>query len=321
MKALLEKIAQLRMLVVGDAILDHYIFGDANRISPEAPVPVVEVDHVNWVAGGAANVAVNLAALGVRAELLGVVGDDPAGHQLRELLKMRLVQMDPSICCAAAPTIVKTRVVVRNQQLCRIDREAPPVKYRFDFAKHGQAVADKIAGVDAVIVSDYAKGVITDDFLLFLKENCRLQQVYLACDPKPKRRLDLRGFDLITPNRAESLQMAGLEMHPQEEYPAAQVCRIIHEKFAPGLLVVTLGADGMLLSRKGEMRKQLPTYAREVYDVSGAGDTAVAVLTAALSAGANDEEAAALANTAAGIVVGKFGTATATPEEILNYHP
>ncbi|MDX2108728.1 MAG: bifunctional ADP-heptose synthase [Verrucomicrobiota bacterium] len=320
MKPLLEAISRLRILVVGDAILDHYIFGDANRISPEAPVPVVDVERDSWTAGGSANVAINLTALGAKAELIGLIGRDSAGQQTQSILKERGVDFDTRFISDNAPTILKTRVVVRNQQLCRIDREGSPSRYRLELEKHRDAIAAKVRAANAVIVSDYAKGLLTEELVAFIKAEAHAAGIFIACDPKPKRKLDFSGFDLITPNRSESLLMAQLDLHSHDAFPAEAICRGIHQRFSPKLLIVTLGPDGMLISREGRMIKQLPTFAREVYDVSGAGDTAVATLTAALATGASDEEAAHFANTASGVVVGKFGTATATPAEILAYH-
>ena len=319
MKALLEKIAGLKILVVGDIILDHYIWGDASRISPEAPVPVVEVDHDSYVAGGAANVALNLVALEVKAELCGMTGKDDAGIMLRGLLLEHSVAYDDVFEVADIPTILKTRVIVRRQQLCRLDREKDPSAYAAALKTLTPDILEKIRDLDAVILSDYAKGVLTEELITELQETAAKHKVLLTYDPKPKRRLAHKNLDLITPNRAESLDMAGLELEPHEPYPAEKVCARIWQRHAPRRLVITLGGEGMLLSEKGEISKIIPTYAREVFDVSGAGDTVIAALTASLAAGAPLEEAAHFANTAAGVVVAKLGTATASPAEILHY--
>ena len=319
MKDLLDKIADLKILVLGDIILDHYIWGDASRISPEAPVPVVEVDRDSYVAGGAANVALNLVALGAKTELCGVTGNDDAGIMLRGLLLEHSVAYDDALGASEIPTILKTRVIVRRQQLCRLDRERDADSYSAILKDHTLNILEKIEKFDAVILSDYAKGVVTNELIAEVRERAAAGKALVTYDPKPKRRLAHKGLDLITPNRAESLEMAGLEMEPHQPFPAEEVCARIWERHAPRHLIITLGGEGMLISEKGRVSKIIPTYAREVFDVSGAGDTVIAAITAAMAAGATLEEAAHFANTAAGVVVAKLGTATASPEEILHY--
>ena len=299
-------------------MLDHYIWGDVSRISPEAPVPVVHVQRDTYTAGGAANVAHNLAALGVNTELIGIVGKDEAGQRLRDLLTQNNIHSERCVTSSAAPTIVKTRVMARMQQVCRIDREGARAHYGRE-AEEGllAKVAEALVGVHAIILSDYAKGAINQTVLDGILAAAKQQNILVAVDPKPARQLDLRGVGLLTPNRHEALELAGLpEPVKGEDYPLAGVCGRIHEKFHPALLVVTLGADGMALSRAGRVEQVIPTAAREVYDVSGAGDTVIATLTAALAAGADAAEAVHLANHAAGVVVSKIGTAVVTPDEL-----
>jgi len=314
---LLRKIAKLRILVVGDVMLDRYVWGDATRISPEAPVPVVDVDRESWTAGGAANVALNIAALGARSTVAGYFGEDEAGGRLRQTLH------DRGITTLSTPgqgqTIVKTRVMVQRQQLCRIDRESPPAAYQFT-ARQGEAVLDgAIAECDAVILSDYAKGILNDEIVAWVAGRARAAGKFVALDPKPRRQLAFRDLDLITPNKRESLQLAGIELPPHAEYPAEEVCARLHQLYRTKHLVVTLGEGGMLLSSGGRIEKQIPTAAREVFDVSGAGDTSLAALVLALAAKAPLERAAHFSNAAAGVVVGKIGTATVTPKELLAY--
>jgi rfaE bifunctional protein kinase chain/domain len=321
MRALLEKIKGRRVVVIGDVMIDHYLHGDCHRISPEAPVPVVHVDKERHVAGGAANVAINIRALGGFATLCGVTGRDSAGHELAGLLDKEGVAYPAAFQREGVTTIIKTRVVVRNQQLCRIDREREPAHYEFD-ADARVALLAEVAKADAVILSDYAKGAISASIVAAVIAEAAKRGTLVALDPKPRRKLTVTGVGLMTPNKAEALELAG--MTPDDCYggfPADEVCRRIFEQYRPKHLVITLGGDGMLLSENGRPGKTIPTYAREVFDVCGAGDTVIATLTAALAAGADIESAAHLANTAAGVVVGKFGTATATPEEILNFHP
>lgn len=316
MQELLERIARLRILVVGDLMLDHYIWGDATRLSPEAPVPIVKVERDSYTAGGAANVAANLRALGVQTEVLGTLGEDACGDSLREILRQRGVSFDEgAVRSGRSPTIVKTRVMCRNQQLCRLDREAPPEAYALSPAAR-EALPVKLAEADAVILSDYAKGVITSETIRLIQGLARPGQI-VALDPKPRSGLTFSGVSLMTPNKAEALQLAGLHGAEAGTVGWVAVAARVYEKYAPRQLVITLGGDGMLLCAEGRPGRQIPTAAREVFDVSGAGDTVIATLTAALAAGADLDRAAALANLAAGVVVGKVGTAVASPAEIL----
>lgn len=322
MKSLLEKISQVRVLVVGDVMLDHYIHGDATRISPEAPVPVVNVSKDRYVTGGAANVALNICSLGAKASLCGLCGDDEAGRKLRSILSGATIDYPTEFCRSKISTIIKSRVVVRNQQLCRIDRELAPANYALSDPVVREKLFSEIERSDAIIISDYAKGAIDLEILTQILAHAEQHNILVSLDPKPRRRLPFKNVGLITPNKNEAIELADLqnELRP-DEFPAEEICKRIWEKHRPKELVITLGADGMLLSREGKICKCIPTFAREVFDVSGAGDTVIASLTMALAAGTPLEEAAHFANTAAGIVVGKFGTATVTPEEILAFKP
>ena len=315
--ALLKKIAKVRVLVVGDVMLDHYIWGDATRISPEAPVPVVDIARDSWTAGGAANVALNIASLGARCAVAGFIGQDDAGARLTSILhgKKIITIATPG----GAPTILKTRVLVQRQQLCRLDREAPPTAYQFSIAKAESLLADEIASSDAIILSDYAKGILSDELVALVTRLAHAAGKFVALDPKPKRKLKFHGLDLITPNKREALQLAEMDPLPHTPFPAAEVCARLHKLYATKHLVITLGEDGMLLSAGGRILKTIPTAAREVFDVSGAGDTSLAGLVLALGAGASLETAAHFANAAAGVVVGKIGTATVTPKELVDY--
>lgn len=315
--SLLKKIARLRILVIGDVMLDHYIWGDATRISPEAPVPVVDIERDSWTAGGAANVALNIASLGAKCTVAGFFGDDEAGQKLTSLLQQHGIATLPTPGTGA--TILKTRVLVQHQQLCRLDRESPPTAYQFSAPQADALLQTAIQGCDAVILSDYAKGILTDQLVARVIKLARTAGKFVALDPKPKRKLKFRDLDLITPNRRESYELAGIEPDPHAPYPAEEICRRIHRAHGTRHLVVTLGEDGMLLSSEGKVTKTIPTAAREVFDVSGAGDTALASLVLALAGGAKLELAAHFANAASGVVVGKLGTATVTPDELLAY--
>lgn len=314
---LLRRLRRLRILVVGDVMLDHYIWGDATRISPEAPVPVIDIARDSWTAGGAANVALNLASLGAQCTVIGHFGADESGRRLEGLLRERGIESVSTP--GEAPTIVKTRVLVRQQQLCRLDREAAPSAYEVPLGRLTALIAPALAACDAVILSDYAKGILNNAVLGELTRRARAAGKLIALDPKPRRGLAFEGLDLITPNKREALQLAGLEPAPHAPFPAAEVCARLHERHATRHLVVTLGEEGMLLSTGGKVRQVIPTAAREVFDVSGAGDTALAGLVLALAAGSSLEQAAHFANAAAGVVVGKLGTATVTPAELMAY--
>jgi D-glycero-beta-D-manno-heptose-7-phosphate kinase len=316
-KALLKRITGLRILVIGDVMLDHYIWGDATRISPEAPVPVIDIARDSWTAGGAANVAINIASLGAQCTVFGFIGRDADGERLRDILREKGVGVIASP--GEGTTIVKTRVMVQHQQLCRLDREAAPASYAADPAQAVRLLAKEIKACDAVILSDYAKGLLTDGLVAQVTKLAQAEKKFIALDPKPKHRLAFSGLDLITPNKREALQLAGIEPGQGVRFPAAAVCAKLNELYRTKNIVVTLGEDGMLLSASGKVIKTIPTAAREIYDVSGAGDTALAGLVLALTSGAGLEEAAHFANAAAGVVVAKLGTATVTPDELLDH--
>jgi len=318
-RALLRKIAGLRLLVVGDAMLDHYIWGDATRISPEAPVPVVKRHRETDTVGGAANVAANAAALGASVELVAAVGRDAGGARLRGHLARRGIRYDPAFL-QDVPTITKTRVLVRNQQLCRIDTEDDPARYRRTLAgSRARRLAAKCSRADGVILSDYAKGVLSTEIIGTICRTVRARSGFVSLDPKPTGGNESDGLDLITPNHREALELSGLAPLVGTPPSEAAICSRIWERYHPRNLVVTLGAEGMLLCREGVVGPRIPTAAREVYDVSGAGDTVIAALTLAMVAGADLETAAHFANAAAGVVVGKLGTATVTPGELVAY--
>lgn len=315
--SLINKISRLRVLVIGDVMLDHYIWGDATRISPEAPVPVVDIARDSWTAGGAANVALNIASLGAQCTVAGFIGPDEAGAKLTQILHENHITTLPTPGSGA--TILKTRVIVQHQQLCRLDRESSQGHYAITAVQVGELLGDAIRQADAIILSDYAKGILSDELVAKVTRLARNAGKFIALDPKPKRHLTFRDLDLITPNKRESLQLAGIEPVPHTPYPAAAVCARLHQLYGTRNLVITLGEEGMLLSAKGKVIKTIPTAAREVFDVSGAGDTALAGLALALAAGTSLERAAHFSNAASGVVVAKLGTATVTPAELLAY--
>jgi len=313
----LDFLDRLSVLVVGDVMLDRYLWGDIRRISPEAPVPVVEIARETHTAGGAANVAHNLAALGVRCELVGVVGHDASGVELQALLQQQKIAFDPRLTRRATPTITKTRIIAQRQQLCRLDKEEAPEAYALADAGLLGLLAEKAARHHAVILSDYAKGVISQQVIDTLREVRATRQTFVALDPKPIRPLEIGGLDLLTPNYGESLQLSGLTAFGRKGPAAEEIAAAVLARHNPRFLVMTMGEKGMLLCPRQGATRHFPTVVHQVADVSGAGDTVISTLTAALAAGVDPEEAVHIANAAAGIVVTKLGTATVTRAELL----
>ena len=319
---ILANATRTRVLVVGDVMLDQFLWGSVARISPEAPVPVVDFERESFMPGGAANVARNLTALEASAELFGVVGQDSAAGELKRLLGDCKVGCGGLASRAGRRTSVKTRVIAQKQQLVRIDRETRDGLTSGLARRLAASMESQIAGTAAVIVGDYGKGVVTQPLLEAIKQLCRPRGLWLSLDPKPVHHLDLHDLSLITPNRKEAFEMANLPDETRNNNPLAdanllRVADKLLGELRPALLLITLGEAGMLLCERDRKPFHIPTVAREVYDVSGAGDTVIASFTLAIAAGASPFEAAILSNHAAGIVVGKIGTATVTPEELL----
>jgi D-beta-D-heptose 7-phosphate kinase/D-beta-D-heptose 1-phosphate adenosyltransferase len=319
---ILNATRKTRVLVVGDVMLDRFIWGTVARISPEAPVPVLDFTQESSMPGGAANVARNLTALCVNTELLGAVGRDPAAAELKRLLKAQHVACDGLLVQANRATSVKTRIVAHKQQVVRIDRETRDGLDGQSLKRLLAAVQSALTRADAVIVCDYGKGVVTQPLLNALKELCRPRGIWLSLDPKPVHHLNLSSLSLVTPNRKETFELADLPDDTRHDNPLADANlmlaadRVLKE-LCPAILLITLGELGMLLCQRGQKPFHIPTVAQEVFDVSGAGDTVIACFTLAIAAGASPIEAAILSNHAAGIVVGKIGTATVGPEELL----
>jgi D-beta-D-heptose 7-phosphate kinase/D-beta-D-heptose 1-phosphate adenosyltransferase len=310
-----------RIIVVGDVMLDHFVWGTVARISPEAPVPVVELERESFIPGGAANVARNLTSMEVPTELCGVVGRDQAGRHLKELLKQHHIDCAGVLALKGRTTSVKTRIVAHKQQVVRLDRETREGLDRRFTLRLAARLRRRIAAAAAVIIADYGKGVITQPLLDEIKGLCRRQGIWLSLDPKPVHHLDLSGLSLITPNRKEAFELAKIpdETHNSNPLADANLMRVAErllEDLRPALLLVTLGDLGMLLCQRGHKPFHIPTVSQEVFDVSGAGDTVIAIFTLAIAAGASPLDAALLSNHAAGIVVGKLGTATVAPEEL-----
>jgi D-glycero-beta-D-manno-heptose-7-phosphate kinase len=320
-RKILSTAARARVLVVGDVMLDQFIWGSVARISPEAPVPVVEFERESFMPGGAANAARNLTALRVNTELFGTVGHDHAAKQLKELLKEQNIGCDGLLPHATRATSLKTRIVAHKQQVVRIDRETRDGLDGRLMQRLLEAFKAQLKKADAAIICDYGKGVITQQLLNEIKTLCRARGIWLSLDPKPYH-LNLAGLSLITPNRKEAFELANIPDTTRNGNPLADenlmaVAERLHRELSPAVLLITLGELGMLLCQRNQKPFHIPTVAREVYDVSGAGDTVIATFTLAIAAGASPIEAAIISNHAAGIVVGKIGTATVTPEELL----
>jgi len=321
-KQILSASQKTRVLVVGDVMLDQFIWGGVSRISPEAPVPVVEFSRESFMPGGAANVARNLVCLKTSAELFGVIGNDDAGRTLQKLLGEQHIGCAGLVKSSARHTSIKTRIVAHQQQVVRIDRET---RDGLDGKLTASLLAElkaKLSRADAVIVGDYGKGVVTQPLLNEIKSLCHERGVWLSLDPKPVHHLNLSSLSLITPNRKEAFELADLSDDTKNANPFADKSLMLAaerllKELNPALLLITLGELGMLLCQRGQKPFHIPTVAQEVFDVSGAGDTVIASFTLAIAAGASPIEAAIMSNHAAGIVVGKVGTAVTTPEELL----
>jgi D-beta-D-heptose 7-phosphate kinase/D-beta-D-heptose 1-phosphate adenosyltransferase len=304
-----------RVLVLGDLMLDEFLWGKVARISPEAPVPVVEVQAQSDHLGGAGNVACNLRSLGGEAVVAAVVGRDAAAETLRRSL--RAAGVESALCEADSgrPTTVKTRIVAHHQQVVRADRESaedvPASLQREILGK----VRASLPGCRALVVSDYQKGVVTPRLMAEVLALARRRRVPVLVDPKVPHFALYRGVAVVTPNQLEAEQATGARIRAEGDVRAAGE-RIL-AMLRCGAVLVTRGEHGMALFERGRRPLHLPAAAREVFDVTGAGDTVIATLALALCAGARLPEAAALANHAAGVVVGKLGTATASAEEVL----
>lgn len=309
---LLEKFKNANVLVIGDLILDHYIWGKVDRISPEAPVPVVKVTKESFMAGGCANVALNIRALNGNVSICGIIGKDQYGRKLLSLLEKNQIEYDGVIVDSRRETIRKTRVIAHHQHVVRVDREetfTPDIDIYKQFESFFNRKRNQF---NVVVFSDYAKGVIDSKLLEIVKRNFK-DSLFLA-DPKVKNVPLFKDFYLITPNRKEAMEAAKIEDRGREEDLINAGEKLINEYSLKNLLI-TRGEEGMSLFTDNRHIK-IPTFAQEVFDVTGAGDTVIATVGAGLSSGISLVKSCIIANLAASVVVGKVGTATAIPEEI-----
>jgi len=313
LKNIIKKFKNKRILVVGDLMLDKYIWGNVTRISPEAPIPIVHTTKEETKPGGAANVILNLIDLGAKVYCAGVVGKDIAGKELISYLKERNVDCGSVILDEERPTTIKTRVIAHQQQVVRIDKEKNlPVK---------EVILNKIINkikklkdkVDAVVLSDYNKGIFTSSSVHEIITVMRGK--IITADPKPKNLKLFRNITLISPNKKEESEATGIII--ENEKDILHVARELKNTINAEAVLITRGEEGMSIY-DGNNLDTIPTRAREVYDVTGAGDTVIAVATLALAAGANFKEASFLSNVAAGIVVAEVGVATVSPDELLD---
>jgi len=312
--AFIDKFPKTRTLVVGDVMLDHYIWGQVSRISPEAPVPVVNVTRENLLLGGSTNVVNNIHALGAGVSVCGVIGNDDAGRQLVHMLREQGIRTDGLIVEHNRPTTIKTRIIAHSQQVVRFDREA---KSSIEKETHQQIYAyvkqQVLDGLDAIVLSDYCKGVVTQGLVRDIVALAKKHKVIVSVDPKISHFGIYSGVTILTPNTKEA--SLGSKIDIEDEKSLIRAGKQLLGRLKCTAVLITRGEHGMSLFERGKIT-HIPTNAREVFDVTGAGDTVISVLTLAMAAGASLGDAARLSNFAAGIVVGIIGTATVKPEEL-----
>ncbi len=314
LKAYLSRFSDTRILVVGDLILDHYIWGTVNRVSPEAPVPVVHVNSESYRMGGAANVYHNIGTLGGQVELCGVIGDDSYGKQILKDIRNISKQRTGIFIDRSRPTIKKTRVIAHNQQIVRYDveqREKIASSIERKIIRH---VDSRLPDLSCIVISDYAKGLITEKLMRHIQEQATRYGVPIIVDPKVEHMSYYAGVTVITPNYLEAKQGAGFLA--SQQIPIQKIGGALQQGLDCQAVVVTRGEEGMSIFEKDDRSWTIPAVARQVYDVTGAGDTVVSTLALALSAKASIADAAVIANQAAGIVVGMVGTATVTRDQL-----
>jgi D-glycero-beta-D-manno-heptose-7-phosphate kinase len=318
-RRLLEAISRFpvcHVLVAGDLMLDSFIWGEVNRISPEAPVPVVAVREESHLLGGSANVAHNVASLGGQVLVAGSIGNDAPGELLLKLFQEISVPAAGLICEDGRPTTVKTRVIARHQQVVRFDRESRTPLKQETTARILSFIREHIGNLGGIIVSDYAKGVVTPDFLSALRALVAGLPIPVVVDPKVQHADLYRSFTMVTPNNHEASQMSGIEIGDRETLIRAG--KSLLQQLACESVLITRGKDGMSLFNHDGQTVHIPTVAQRVFDVTGAGDTVIAAVTLGMVAGLSREDAALLANLAAGIVVGEVGTAAVSSAQLLS---
>jgi D-beta-D-heptose 7-phosphate kinase/D-beta-D-heptose 1-phosphate adenosyltransferase len=322
LRQILDRASSKRILVIGDLMLDEFVWGKVGRISPEAPVPVVEVTGESFFPGGAANVARNLREFCDRVSIVGLIGKDREAQQLRELLAKCKIDVSDALADEKFRTIVKTRIIARHQQVVRVDREKIAAPSAKQVANVVASVRKRLPNIDAIIFEDYGKGFLTRDLVSQVAREARLAKKIVTGDPNPHNLIDWTGMTAVKPNRAEAFLLAGIpsrdaDLSPKKDVDLVRAGKELLRKWNTQYLLVTLGEHGVMFFEKGKHPHHIPTKARDVFDVSGAGDTAIAMFTLALASSATPLEAAQIANHASAVVVGKLGTATVTRAELI----
>jgi rfaE bifunctional protein kinase chain/domain len=321
LKEILSRAKRKRILVIGDLMLDEFVWGKVGRISPEAPVPVVEVTGESFYPGGAANVARNLREFIGSVAVIGLIGSDRGGRQLRELLAEQEIDTKHAVEDGGFPTIVKTRIIARNQQIVRVDREQLRSPTPAQVSAIVRNVRRRLGKADAIIFEDYGKGFLSAELVRQICDEALAAGKVVTGDPNPHHPIEWKNVTAVKPNRNEAFLAAGIPWSdpvdpPGKDKGLLEAGEILLKKWQTKLLLITLGEQGMMLFERGKKPHHIPTKARQVFDVSGAGDTAIALFTLALCCDATPAEAADIANHASAVVVGKLGTATVTPEEL-----
>jgi D-beta-D-heptose 7-phosphate kinase/D-beta-D-heptose 1-phosphate adenosyltransferase len=304
----IDRFTSCRTLVVGDLVMDEFLWGQVQRISPEAPVPVVEVKEESLMLGGAGNVVNNIIALGGNVLLCGVIGNDPMGQKLTHMLRQLNSPINGLVVENQRPTTIKTRIVAHSQQVVRVDREERKPVNEESVARILATLKEELNESDAIVVADYGKGVVTQSLMEGIRSLGQDSKIIVAVDPAVRNFELYKDVTLITPNNYEAQQMSGIQIEDDQSLRRAGAHLL--KELGCQMVLITQGDKGMTLFEDSGQTTQIPTVARKVFDVSGAGDTVIATLTLALAAGLRPSEAAVLANLAAGIVVGEVGTAT-----------
>ncbi|HNX00356.1 MAG TPA: D-glycero-beta-D-manno-heptose-7-phosphate kinase [Candidatus Cloacimonadota bacterium] len=315
LKSIMDGFKKKKILVIGDIMLDHYIHGSVDRISPEAPVPVLEVKREEYRLGGSANVAENLITLGAEVCIIGIVGNDQPGKQILKQLKGKKIDTQGVFVSEERPTTVKTRIIANQQQIVRIDKE----KHEDIPSSMEKTILGKVISLintyDAVIMEDYNKGLLTEHMIESIISLCNKSKKLVAVDPKFKNFFAYRNCTVFKPNFSELQKNLGIMIETEDQFQEA-VAKL-EERIKAKYLIITRGEKGLTVFSKGSKVVSIPTFAREIFDVSGAGDTVISTLTLGLAAGCDIETAALIANHAAGVVCGKIGTSVAKSNEII----
>ena len=312
---ILNKFTNIKIAVIGDMMLDEYIIGEVTRISPEAPVPVVNVKEERFVLGGGANVLNNLSTLSCKCHSFGVIGNDGNGNKLLNELKKENIDTVGVVIAEDRPTIVKRRIIAQHQQLLRLDWEDKKDITPYHEELIIENLKSHIGDLDAIILSDYDKGVLTPTLAKKIIEIANKNNIIVTVDPKPSNAINYLGATSMTPNRKEAMECMGLSKIEDAEKLGLE----LKAKLNLDNLLLTRSEEGMSIFLEDKIIN-IPTFAKEVYDVTGAGDTVISVFTLAAAAGASWHEAAKIANVAAGVVVGKMGTSVVTKEEIVSFY-